>query len=160
MTVAGYLSSFEASSKFAQLLLLVNLTITENVYFESALTKWKTCTGSEILPENKFFQSEWDKPLYERRFSKLFHQSSDMEKARLLSISSESSSVWLNAIPIPFLGLHLDPISLKIACSLHLGSPLCHPHICICSVRVDSAALGWTLLVVMDCLAGNKRVAI
>ena len=36
------------------------------------------------------------------------------------------------------LGLHMDPLSLKIACGLHLGSRLCHPHQCICGVEVES----------------------
>ena len=32
----------------------------------------------------------------------------------------------------------MDPLSLKIACGLHVGSTLCHPHQCICGVSVDS----------------------
>ena len=75
--------------------------------------------------------------MYKFRFSQLLQSSSEVEKARLLSISAESSSVWLEAIPIPSLGLHLDPMSLKIACGLHLGTNLCHPHLCSCGVLVD-----------------------
>ena len=33
------------------------------------------------------------------------------ERARLLAVSSQSASDWLHAIPIPSLGLKLDPMS-------------------------------------------------
>ena len=55
-----------------------------------------------------------------------------------MAVSSPSSSDWLDAIPIPSLGLKLDPMSLKIACGLRLGSTLCHPHKCICGVVVEA----------------------
>ena len=44
----------------------------------------------------------------------------------------------LHAIPIPSLGLHLDPMNLHIACGLRLGSTLCHPHECNCGEMVES----------------------
>lgn len=76
--------------------------------------------------------------MYENRFSVLLQSAtSEAERARLLSITAESSSDWLHALPIPSLGLHLDPMSLKIACGLHLGSPLCNTHQCICGAMVD-----------------------
>ena len=59
------------------------------------------------------------------------------EKARILAVSSEYSSAWLNAVPIPSLGLHLDPMTLKIACALRLGSTLCHPYQCSCGKMVE-----------------------
>ena len=42
---------------------------------------------------------------------------------------------------ISFLGLHLDPMSVynvHIACGLHLGTTLCHPHECNCGEMVES----------------------
>ena len=39
------------------------------------------------------------------------------------------------------LGLKLDPMSLKVASGLRLGSKLCHPHTCICGAKVESN--GW-----------------
>ena len=43
-------------------------------------------------------------------------------------------------MPIPSLGLHLDPMTLKIACGLRLGSTLCHPYQCICGNQVEPNA--------------------
>ena len=71
--------------------------------------EWKLRSGSVNLPQNPIFQSEWDKHLYEARFDLLLHSAtSEAERARLLSVSLESASDWLHAIPIPSLGLHLD----------------------------------------------------
>jgi hypothetical protein len=90
------------------------------------------------LPQNPIFQSEWDKPLYEVRFVQLLQSAtSEAERARLLAVSLESASDWLHAIPIPSLGLHLDPMNLHIACGLRLGSTLCHPHECNCGNMVE-----------------------
>ena len=74
----------------------------------------------------------------EQRHQEILHSASIKEKARFLAVSSSSSSDWLHAMPIPSLGLKLDPMSLKKACGLHLGSTLCHPHKCICSVVVEA----------------------
>ena len=52
-------------------------------------------------------------------------------------MASERASDWLHAIPIPSLGLKLDNTSIRIACGLRLGSPLCHPHKCQCGTDVD-----------------------
>ena len=85
-------------------------------------------SGLESLPQNKVFQSEWDKDLYEQKYEILLNNTfEDSEKARILSVSSDCASDWLYAVPIPSLGLYLDPMTLKIACALCLGSTICHP---------------------------------
>ena len=61
IALAGYLSSFEASLKFSQLLLPEGLRHNQNPYIESALTEWKACANMEDTPEVKLFQSEWDR---------------------------------------------------------------------------------------------------
>ena len=92
----------------------------------------------ENPPDNPLFQSEWDKPLYDTRFQSLLQSTTtEAERARLLAVSAPSSSDWLYAIPIPALGLHLDPMSLKIVCGLRLGSNLCHQYKCICGEMVE-----------------------
>ena len=63
-------------------------------------------------------------------------QPNEEERARILAVDSEHSSDWLHAIPIAPLGLKLDNTSLRIACGLRLGTPLCHPHKCQCGAGV------------------------
>ena len=72
------------------------------------------------------------------KFQNLLNSShSTKEQARLLAVSSKNASDWLNAVPIPSLGLKLDPMSLKISYALWLGTTLCHPHNCVCGKNVD-----------------------
>jgi hypothetical protein len=139
VALAGYLSSVHASSGIVQSLLPDNLRGQKCNHYESALSEWKSSSGSVVLPQNPIFQSEWDKPLYEARFDLLLNSvTTEAERARLLSVSSENSSDWLYAIPIPSLGLHLDPMQVHIACGLRLGATLCHPHECHCGEMVES----------------------
>ena len=141
VALSGFLSSVSASKKLIKALLpQKELTHTSNPndHFESAVQRWKVLSGLNTLPENQIYQSEWDKGLYEQRYEYLLHNTQEeSEKARILSVSSDSASDWLYAMPIPSLGLHLDPMTLKIACGLRLGSTLCHPFQCICGKMVD-----------------------
>ena len=141
VALSGYLSSVCASDLLVKDLLRLDLSSqpsNSNPYFHLAVQDWKALSGFTDLPQNQIFQPEWDNSLYERRFEHILQSSQEKyDTARLLSISSESASVWLHAIPIPSLGLHLDPTSLKIACALRLGSTLCHPYTCICGKLVE-----------------------
>jgi hypothetical protein len=138
VALAGYLSSVNATTGIVQSLLPINVRGQQCKYYESALQEWKSRSGSVDLPQNPIFQSEWDKPLYEVRFDQLLQSATtEAERARLLAVSSESASDWLHAIPMPSLGLHLDPMNLHIACGLRLGSNLCHPHECNCGEMVE-----------------------
>lgn len=50
---------------------------------------------------------------------------------------AQDSSSWLNALPCSSLGTLLDNHSFRIAASLRLGIPVCHPHTCVCGTKVD-----------------------
>ena len=139
IALVGYLSSVCATKETARLLLPPCFAETTNDLWESACAQWKVLASQNSIPENPIYQSTWDKELYEHKQQELLlSASSDEEKARLLAVSSQSASDWLHAIPIPSLGLKLDPMSLRVACGLRLGSKLCHPHKCICGVMVES----------------------
>ena len=138
MNRAGYLSSVCGTTASARALLPLN---TENAteFWESALVLWKQKSGQTTIPEITIYQSTWDKEIVDYKFNELLASTQSIEeKARILAVSSEKASDWLYAVPIPSLGLKLDPMSLKIACGLQLGSKLCHPHKCICGVMVES----------------------
>ena len=90
------------------------------------------------IPTVKHIQRNWDAPLCEICINSLIKESINLtEKARLLAVSAEHSGDWLNAIPIPSLGLKLDNNQLRISCGLRLGTILCHPHKCVCGSLVD-----------------------
>ena len=92
----------------------------------------------EQPPTNETVQALWDGPLHEKKYQDLLVDQPPPEKARLLAVASEHSSDWLNAVPVPALGLKLDDLSLRIACALRLGSNICPPYTCICGNLVDS----------------------
>ena len=84
-------------------------------------------------PADLAVQKEWDSILYEDIYKKLLSKETvPAERARLLAVASEQSSNWLNAIPVPNLGLKLDDQSLRLATGLRLGSELVVPHRCTC----------------------------
>ena len=138
IALVGYLSSVSATSATVQMLLPPNQTNPTNEVWEKAFSMWKQLTTQTTKPEVPIYQSNWDKELIQQRFQEILHTASIEEKARLLAVSSPSSSDWLHAVPIPSLGLKLDPMSLKIACGLRLGSTLCHPYKCKCGVTVEA----------------------
>ena len=138
VALSGYLSSVKSSDGIVQSLLPENLRGQENRHYQSALRTWKELSGMEAPPDNPLFQSEWDKPLCDKKYRDLLDGTSvQAERARLLAVASEHSSDWLHAIPVPALGLKLDNTSIRIACGLRLWSPLCQPHKCVCGGLVD-----------------------
>ena len=105
----------------------------QDICLLSALSVWTEKTGIASSPPHPQWQKSWDLPLCNIRLTRLIESSSSSpEKSRFLAVSALHSSHWLNALPIPSLGLKMDNSSFRIACALRLGSPLCHPHQCIC----------------------------
>ena len=58
-------------------------------------------------------------------------------RSRLLAVSAEHSSDWLNALPISSCGLRLSDEAVRVAVGLRLGATLCLPHQCPCGSEVD-----------------------
>jgi hypothetical protein len=63
--------------------------------------------------------------------------SGTQNKARLLAAFRKESSVWLNALPCAPLGLGMVDSTVHIAVDLLLGTPLGHPHTCVCGESVN-----------------------
>ena len=57
-----------------------------------------------------------------------------------MAVSSPHAGVWLNAIPIPSLGLKLDNESLRISVALRLGVEVTMPYKCVCGSPVEGRA--------------------
>ena len=135
----AYLSSVVASENLTNSLLPESLRNGKIQFYEQGNEDWKTTLSTDTLPTNPSFQSEWEGPVLNKRFLTLFNEApSNEEKVRLLAVSSENSSDYLHALPIASLGLKLDDQSLRISCTLRLGSLICHQQKCICGNKVDS----------------------
>ena len=62
-------------------------------------------------------------------------------RARLLAATAKESDAWLNVLPVSSLGLCMNDESIRIGVGLHLGVPLCQPHLCYqCGAEVDHLA--------------------
>ena len=82
-------------------------------------------------------QRAWDDTSSESRFGELLGAVNQVHRARLLAARQPHSGAWLNAAPLPTLGLHLDDESVRVAAALRVGAPVCEPHACRCGQRVD-----------------------
>ena len=92
-----------------------------------AESSWKEIIpDSSLQPTDKAVQALWDTPLYEKRYLELLaSESNPTEEARLKGISTTHSSEWLNAIPIPGMGLKMEDANFRVLYGLRLGLPLC-----------------------------------
>ena len=110
--------------------------------FSLAFLSWSEKSNILFSPQHPQKQKSWDIPLCQLKLNHLLEASNTiLDKSRLLAVSAPHASHWLNAIPIPSLGLKMDNRSLRIACGLRLGSPLCQPHECICGTQVESTGV-------------------
>lgn len=109
----------------------------------TAVSAWSSLSDAAALsglPAGK--QLNWDRLVVEAQFNRLLRsQTDETAKARLLAVSAPHSGDWLNAIPISNCGLRLDDEAIRVAVGLRLGSRLCAPHTCVCSVPVQPDGL-------------------
>ena len=90
-------------------------------------------------------QRKWDSPRVKAVSQPLFSDASDApdakSQARLLAARRKGSGAWLNALPVPSLGLRMNDETTCVAVGLRLGTPLCRPHECsYCGAKVDNLA--------------------
>ena len=70
---------------------------------------------------------------------RMTEEANQLHRARLLAASQPHTAAWLQAVPVPKLGLHLDEESVRVAVALRLGAPICEDHACrLCGRKVDS----------------------
>ena len=82
-------------------------------------------------------QKNWDGLSCSLTSQALLDSSNQVDRARLLAANEPNSGAWLNAFPLPKLGLHLDDATVRVSIALRLGANICQPHPCRCGSRVD-----------------------
>jgi hypothetical protein len=105
------------------------------------ISLWKERSDQLAVPSSAAFQKSWDKPICKKKFDQLLATAGDeRDKARLLAVSSSHASDWLNALPVPSLGLKMPGNQLRVATALRLGVKACEPHQCAaCGTSVDQS---------------------
>ena len=73
------------------------------------------------------------------QFKTLFDNSTPIDRAHLLSISSPHASAWLSVTPSPSMGLHLEPSEFQVAIKWWLGIPVAQGQSCSqCKAALDA----------------------
>ena len=128
--ITGQLLSNEHSAPFAALL-------------SEAVQTWKALDPRLLEPAASFkgIQKHWDLPVAELRLKGLIEgASSAVTRSRLFAVSAPGAGVWLNAVPVPSLGLKLDNESVRVSVALRLGAKLNLPYNCVCGAAVEDSA--------------------
>ena len=141
---SAFMASAAASSDLARHILPSHLQSLPLPYTDEAVALWSQ--GHMQTPpagSAAFRQKSWHTHNVLASADSLLNDAPDAtSRARLLAVSTKESGAWLNALPIPSLGLHLDDNTLRVAVGLRLGSSLCRPHTCHhCGAEVDCLAI-------------------
>ena len=115
----------------------------EDPQFAKAISAWQTLTKeSPPIQVSQHKQRSWDDAIVkEIYFNLLVNATSDLDKARLMSMKQPHAGDWLLAPPITSVGLRLSDEEVKISAGVRLGALLCQPHICVCGTKVDARGI-------------------
>ena len=103
---------------------------------DHAFSNWKACSNTDALPSFTR-QRDWSVAVFQNIQQSLLSSSVDaQDEARLLASAQKESGAWLEALPVPSLGLHLSDHELRVVVSLRLGVPTCAEHTCACNEKV------------------------
>ena len=138
LSLPCYISSINQS-----LLLIGTITKDPNpraVHLIEAETKFRNLCPNNTFPsgDKASKQSEWDDLICKQEFTNLHNSANQIHSARLLAAASPHTGAWLQALPSPVLGLHLDRESVRINVALRVGATVCEPHQCRCGEFVTS----------------------
>ncbi|KAF0288086.1 Ubiquitin carboxyl-terminal hydrolase 38 [Amphibalanus amphitrite] len=101
---------------------------------ETAVSAFLHRTGvdRQQLPDGELVSSQraWDTVACTVVQSRLLVPANQIDRARLIAAGQPHTAAWIQAVPVPSLGLHLDDETVRVAVALRLGAPVCEPHRC------------------------------
>ena len=87
---------------------------------DHAFTNWKACSNTEALPSSTR-QRDWSLAVFQNTQQSLLTSTVDaQDEARLLASAQKESGAWLEALPVPSLGLHLSNNELRVVVRVSL----------------------------------------
>ena len=117
IALPAYLSSVRASIGTTSSLLTPEIQQDRNAFYEKGCQEWISKLEVTELPDKPMFQSNWDKPLCQKKLERLLDDTPNYtEKSRILACSSEAASAFLNALPLANCGLRLSDTEFPIIC--------------------------------------------
>ena len=133
LAASTYLASAACCSELIPQILPPHLSTSSDPLVEEALSLWQaTHDNPPPSDPSSHCQRVWDSAVVEASFNALMVSAPNTQsRARLLAVSCPESGAWLHAMPISSVGLRMDD-DVRIAVSLCLSVPLCHPHMCSC----------------------------
>ena len=140
LALPSYVSSLTASAPLVSSICSSTSTGSEPAALLPAVEQFMSANGVETVPERPAanLQKTWDDIASTATADRLIAQSNQTHRARLAAASMPYTAAWLQATPIPSLGLHIDDETIRIAVALRLGLGVCEPHQCrLCGHSVD-----------------------
>ena len=140
---SAFLASAAGSSGLVSQILPARLQEVPYAARAEALSSWMQGHDSPPPPDPVAHrQRMWDLPRVRATSQALTNDAPDpRSRARLLAACRSESGAWLQALPVPSLGLRLDDETTRVAVGLRLGTSLCRPHQCThCGAEVDHLA--------------------
>lgn len=133
------LPAFLASVYSSRDLCMAISNIPSDAAFQVAVDKWDSSFPDR--PVNELHrQKSWDRLVCDEIVKSIHaHCQSDKSKTGCFKAAeAPMSGAWLQALPIPNLGLKLSDEELRTAASLRLGTPVIQEHTCLCGGKADS----------------------
>lgn len=141
LSLPCYIASLNACSPLVASIAPGHSNVTCSAMLVMAVNEFQIWTGASLLPAESEAgtQRVWDDIASSCLKENLLKEANQVDRARLLAAAQPHTAAWLQAIPVPNLGLYLDPETVRIAIALRLGAPVCEPHACQhCGGLVDS----------------------
>ena len=133
---SAYLASAAATLPLQNAILVNWCSTTSNTAVSEAFAIWKTLSrAEELFAPGNCFQKGWDNNVTSKIYEDLLSQcNNNIDKARLNAAGAAHAGNWLNATPIPSLGLRLFDEAIRVAWDIVWDPTRVTPiHACVAS---------------------------